>query len=433
MKNNRDKFSKELFAPIINYIQDKKFSEALILLDKLSNQDPNIINRFKGSIYFSKSDWENSLLYYQKMTDEEKNFKILNNMGYSLFKLGRYLEASIKFRQSLDTNNTFMTAYENLIVSLKLIGNYKLSIKYILLAIDLSPVNQKFKNSLIDIFNYYKPQINENEIIDINNKINELDLIKNNSIIQNSSISKTFEDSEKILRKKNISFNYPETQIYRKNQLNLNCDRHFGIFNKHKIIPKFCFGCYKVQITLESVLELIKLYFYFNKINLKNNNIRKCMIELRENVSGNYKGYLYASSLNEAKDIKKIVETDLIDKRIKSQKIEIKHGCTEFYDQHQLYQNTDEDITEKVYKKEWINIEKEFDQKNLVSQKNKEKIYNNTLNQFNLPDFLIIKNWLLYAKIIGDNSYREIFDFDIKDNTLSKIDIQKIKLRKNIN
>ena len=131
MKNNREKFSKELFAPIINYIQDKKFSEALILLDKLSNQDPNIINRFKGSIYFSKSDWENSLLYYQKMTDEEKNFKILNNMGYSLFKLGRYLEASIKFRQSLDTNNTFMTAYENLIVSLKLIGNYKLSIKYI--------------------------------------------------------------------------------------------------------------------------------------------------------------------------------------------------------------------------------------------------------------------------------------------------------------
>ena len=157
------------------------------------------------------------------------------------------------------------------------------------------------------------------------------------------------------------------------------------------------------------------------------------MIELRENVSGNYKGYLYASSLNEAKDIKKIVESDLIDKKIKPQKIEIKHGCTEFYDQHQLYQNTDEDITEKVYKKEWINIEKEFDQKNLVNQKNKEKIYNNTLNQFNLPDFLIIKNWLLYAKIIGDNSYKEIFDFDIKDNTLSQIDIQKIKLRKNIN
>jgi len=94
MKNNRDKFSKELFIPIVNCIQSKKYNEALILLDKLSNQDPNIINRFKGSIYFSKSDWENSLLYYQKMTNEEKNFKILNNMGYALFKLGRFSEAS---------------------------------------------------------------------------------------------------------------------------------------------------------------------------------------------------------------------------------------------------------------------------------------------------------------------------------------------------
>ena len=168
MKNNRDKFSKELFIPIVNCIQSKKYNEALVLLDKLSNQDPNIINRFKGSIYLGKNDWKNSLSHYQKMTNEEKNFKILNNMGYALFKLGRFLEASSKFRQSLDSNNKFISAYENLIISLKLIGNYKLSIKYILLAMNLSPINEKFKNSLIDVFNYYKPKTNGNVIIDFN-------------------------------------------------------------------------------------------------------------------------------------------------------------------------------------------------------------------------------------------------------------------------
>ena len=156
------------------------------------------------------------------------------------------------------------------------------------------------------------------------------------------------------------------------------------------------------------------------------------MIELRENVVGNYKGYLYASSLKEAKDIKKIIERDLI-KEIKSEKIEIKHGCTEFYDQYKLYKNVEKDITDKIYKKNWANIEREFDQKNLITEQDKEKVYNNTLNEFNLPDFLIIKNWLLYAKIIGDNSYREIFNFVIKDNQLSKIDIQKIQSRKNDN
>ena len=84
-------------------------------------------------------------------------------------------------------------------------------------------------------------------------------------------------------------------------------------------------------------------YFYFNKINLKNNNIRKCMIELRENVKGNYKGYLYARSLDEAKDIKQIIENGLINEKIISEKIEIKHGCTEYYEQYKLYKNTDED------------------------------------------------------------------------------------------
>ena len=433
MKNNKDKFSKEIFVPILNCIQSKKYNEALILLDELSNEDPNIINRFKGSIYLNKNDWENSLLYYQKMTDEEKNFKILNNMGYALFKLGRFLKASIKFKQSLDLNNTFIPAYENLIISLKLIGDYKLSIKYILLVMNLSPVNKKFKNSLIDIFNYYKPKNNENIIIDINYKISELNVVKENSLIQIPLISMILKKSEEVLTKNNMNLNYPETQIYRKNKLNLNCDRHFGIFNKYKIIPKFCFSCYKVQITLNTVLELIKLYFYFNKINLKNNNIRKCMIELRENIRGNYKGYIYARSLNEAKDLKNIIENDLTNEKIISKNIEIKHGCSEYYDQYKLYKNTDEDLTDKIYKKEWAKIEKEFDQENFVRERNEEKIYNNTLNEFNLPDFLIVKNWLLYAKIIGDKSYKEIFKFDFKENHLSKIDIQKIQLRKKDN
>ena len=430
MKNNKTNLSKELFVPIINYIKSNKFDEALVLLDKLSDQDSDIINSFKGSIYLKKKDWENSLFYYQKISDEEKNFKILNNIGFTLFKLGRISEASIKYKQSIDYNNTFIPAYENLIISYKSIGNYDLSIKYILQAMDLMPENQKLKNYLIDIFNYYEPKVYANPIININYKINELDrMTKDNTLIQSSLISNILKKSEEILQKNYITFNYPETQIYRKNKFNLNCDRHFGIFNKNKIIPKFCFSCYKVQITLSNVLNLLKLYFYFNNLNLENNNIRKCMIEIRENVNGNYKGYLYANSINEAKNIKRIIENDLINEEISLKKIEIKHGCTEFYNQFELYKNIDEDITDRVYRKEWINIEKEFDQKNLIKENNKERIYDNTLNKFNLPDFLIIKNWLLYAKIIKDSSYKEVFKFDIKTNRLSKIDIQKIQLR----
>ena len=157
------------------------------------------------------------------------------------------------------------------------------------------------------------------------------------------------------------------------------------------------------------------------------------MIEFRKNVSGNYKGYLYASSINEAKNIKRIITNDLINKEINYEKIAIKHGCTEYYDQFELYKNIDEDITDRVYQKEWGNIEKEFDRDNLIKENIKEKVFDNTLNKFNLPDFLIIKNWLLYAKIIKDNSINKVFKFDIKTDHLSKIDIENIQLRSSNN
>ena len=48
-----------------------------------------------------------------------------------------------------------------------------------------------------------------------------------------------------------------------------------------------------VQIELKSIIDLIKLYFILDKLNLSKNNSRKCMIELRENATGTYKGLIY--------------------------------------------------------------------------------------------------------------------------------------------
>ena len=83
----------------------------------------------------------------------------------------------------------------------------------------------------------------------------------------------------------NLNLEYKETQIFRRNRTNLNCDRHFKIFNEYNIIPKYCFNCYKIQIDLNDVVNLIKVFFIFNNINLENNNIRKCIVETRKNVS----------------------------------------------------------------------------------------------------------------------------------------------------
>ena len=200
-----------------------------------------------------------------------------------------------------------------------------------------------------------------------------------------------------------------------------------GIFSAHKIIPRFCFSCYKVQIITDKVLNLIKLQFYLKKLFLKENNIRKCIVELRENIPGNYKGYVFCNSIKQANDIKRIITNDLNNENIK---IEIKHGCSEYYDEFEVYKNSKDDVTNKVYKKEWTEIEEKFDKDNFILENDKERVFDQTLNLFSLPDFLIIKNWLIYAKIVGDSSYEEIFKSEIEIDHLSKFEIQKINKRK---
>ena len=95
------------------------------------------------------------------------------------------------------------------------------------------------------------------------------------------------------------------------------------------------------------------------------------------------------------------------------------------------YKNINDDVTKKIYKKSWSKIEKKFDNENFVLESNLERVFNNTLNVFNLTDFLIIKNWLIYAKLIGDVSYEKVYKSNIKTDHLSLIELQKIKMRKN--
>ena len=85
------------------------------------------------------------------------HFDISNNIGVVLYKLGRFLEASTMFEQAITFNNKYIPAYENLALTQKLLGNYELSINYILQGLKLMPNNNKIKNYLIDILNYLEP------------------------------------------------------------------------------------------------------------------------------------------------------------------------------------------------------------------------------------------------------------------------------------
>ena len=168
------------------------------------------------------------------------------------------------------------------------------------------------------------------------------------------------------------------------------------------------------------IIDLIKLYLIFDNINFKNNNTKKCLIEIRPKISGHYKGLIYCSSLQEAEEIreemKKLTNLNLN----KEVKCIVKRGCTEYGIKFPKYTNLNNDILD--YKPEWENFENTIDKNypDLIIHKNN----NSTIKGISLNDILIIRNWLAYADIIGDNNYKKISNQKFQSSFLQK----KLKL-----
>ena len=193
---------------------------------------------------------------------------------------------------------------------------------------------------------------------------------------------------------------YKFSQIKKREGMYLNCERHMMIFQNKKIIPEFCFGCYKVQIEPSSVIELIKLFILFENIKLKRNNTRKCFVELRENIEGTYKGLIYCSNLEEAyliADELNQLANIMISKKLRSS---VKRGCSEYGLAFPKYKEINKHgIQSMTYPEEWREIENNIDREPREWGKS-----TNTLKDFSLNKFLIIKNWIQYGQNIGDSS-----------------------------
>ena len=222
--------------------------------------------------------------------------------------------------------------------------------------------------------------------------------IKNLSLV----LKRSFKIIKKIENDIN-NFDFIETQSYRRNPIDLNCENKHKIFNKLNLIPEFCFGCFKIQIEPKNVLDLIRLFFIFDNLKLSKNNQRKCMIEFRNEISGLYKGIIYCTSFEEAKKILNDL-TPILQKHI-DYKSSIKRGCSEFY---RLFPDFKE-VNKKSKKYMEYPIEWKKTEKNEEIKKNLNTIkHTNSISGLSISDFFVINQWLNYAEIINDFSYKEI-------------------------
>jgi hypothetical protein len=310
---------------------------------------------------------------------------------------------------------------------------YSKALKHFVTALKINENDLSTIMFLINILTLYKSNKKyEHPLIQIDYEIGKTLLKhKDKNLYCEENLSNILVESNNHIKKyyKNLYSN--ETQLFRKNSKNLNCNRHFKVFNEYNVIPKFCFSCYKVQINLTNVVDLIKLFFIFNDLYLKKNNIRKCIVEMRQNIKGNYKGYIYCESFSEAQDIIKKLNRKIKERNIDNFNSNIKHGCSEYYKSYPEFEKISNGRgNEFKYFSNWVEKEKLIDLRQPNRLKKDQKIWGETLKGIHLSDILTINNWICYADATGDYSYKKIYNDNIDNNVIRKYLENQINFRK---
>ena len=126
------------------------------------------------------------------------------------------------------------------------------------------------------------------------------------------------------------------------------------------------------------------------------------MIEMRPEISGFYKGLIYCSSLEEAYRIADDVGIVVKEKFGFAVPAAVKRGCSEYplvFPDYKVINKSGVPLMD--YDDDWQVIEEDYDLKN---SKKAIRSLSPSLSCLSLNDVLIIRNWIDYAKGIGDSS-----------------------------
>ena len=315
------------------------------------------------------------------------NYKIYYLLGNVFWKMLQIDSAIFNYNRSLKLNPNFIKANEQL-----------LKVK-------------REKMDLITYLMYHNPNsIASNSIIKCHQLLQN---IKYNILfdkkIDDNLVINLYNKIQNIIIAEDLDPELEVSQIHRDGVVKYNsCDRHFEVFNTFNVIPQNCFSCYKVQLQPKNVFELIKVYLIFDNLVFSKNLTRKCMVELRQHIKGFYKAFIYCVGLEEAEKTLAFIKPILSKTISNEMKIEIKRGCSEFANEYPDYKEINPLKKNFMnYNNSWIEKENIIDQK-IKKTREQNFISLQTLSGITLKDAFVINNWLYYAKLIGDTSYKII-------------------------
>ena len=401
----------ENYKNIYLLIKEKKFDLALNDLDKLAKNEIRNFEYYylKGFSYLNLNKIDNAIKNFSlAIKSDEVNVVSYFYRAIAYFKKNDFKNSKSDYEKAISLKPNMPELYNNLASLNYKNGENEEAIKNFTHALRL---NQNQKSSILGLLNVLTQtenvKDNSSNLIFVHKKLNEINFnYSENKVIEDKNIKKILSEINYLIDNK---LNDPQlniVQTYKENEAKLNCKRHHKFFNKYDLIPEYCFGCFKIQIELDNVVDLIKLHIVFDNFKFKKKNIRKCMIELRPNIPGKYKGLIYCQSLEEAEEISRnllFITKNNFNKKIG---LNIKRGCSEFSVKFPKYNNLKKDIMN--YDANSKKYEDKFDKENIELGLNKKT--RSTIKGITLYDALVIRNWLAYAKIIGDDTYKLISD-----------------------
>lgn len=312
------------------------------------------------------------------------HFQALNNLGVALQKCGKREEAINNFTQALKVNPKFISAQENLLAILKTIPAKVISDNAIV------RLDQKFKNY----------------------NVNEISLMTDQEL--SVWLSKVFCQLHNSLPNLRTSL----SQIYRSNDEDLNCKRHMGIFNENKIIPEFCFSCFKVQVNITNIYDLIRITAALYEHNYGVNLTRKSMIELRPNISGTYKTIVYCKTLSQAENVRNSTSKLVTDICKNFAEVNIKRGCSEYAIEYSDYSDPYRTPDfERMDRTKLRKIEADFDKQYGI--KPVDTLFPSR-NSLCLSDILVLQKWLDYASGLQDFPHDKVEFYNVVYQDIKK-------------
>ena len=184
------------------------------------------------------------------------------------------------------------------------------------------------------------------------------------------------------------------------------CRRYMEIYNQTGIISEYCFECIKIVIGVNSVVELLKLLMLFERLQLPENNTRKCMVEKRSLGGSRYKGYIYCRGKEEALQLHAALSPIITGSVSSSARISVKRGCSEYEEKYPDFAPVGNVCH---YPQEWEPIERGFRHSSMVVPSN---VVRRPFEYFS-GDLQALCFWLRFAATIGDDSYLEIVGHEL--------------------